>query len=154
MPVGLEIILIDSLYQDFVCLLVETLLVGKVKKQNFVARSSAEGEYRAMAHTACELLRVESILQEMGFSSDRPMKMYCDNQAAMYIASNLVFHERTKHIEVDCHFIRDMVMRKQIVTSFVRSSDQLGDILIKALNRGLFYDLCNKLGMIDIYAPA
>ena len=88
-----------------------------------------------MAHVACEMLWVKSILQEMGFSSDKPLKMYCDNQAAMYIASNPMFHERTKHIEVDCHFISDMVMRKQVVTSFVRSSDQLGDILTKALNK-------------------
>ena len=130
------------------------LVSWKSKKQNVVARSSAEVEYRAMAHTACEMLWVKSIVQEMGFSSAKPMKMFCDNQATMYIANNPVFHERTKHIEVDCHFIRDMVMRKQIVTSFVRSSAQLGDILTKALNKGPLCDLCNKLGMIDTYAPA
>ena len=73
------------------------LVTWKSKKQNVVARSSAEAEYRAMAHSACEMLWVKSILQEMGFSSDKPMKMYCDNQAAMYIASNPVFHEDQAH---------------------------------------------------------
>ena len=61
-----------------------------------------------------------------------------DNQVAMYVANNFVFHERTKHIEVDCHFIRDMVMIHWIVTSFVTSSCQLGDIFTKVLSRKFF----------------
>lgn len=72
----------------------------------------------------------------------------------MYIASNPVFHERTEHIKVDCHFVRDLVLNKKIVLSFVRSSAQLRDLFTKAVGTGLFSDLCNKLGMIDIYAPA
>lgn len=91
-----------------------------------MARSSAEAEYRAMAHTACEMMWVRSLLQEMSFIMSGPMRMYCDNQAAIYISSNPVFHERTKHIEVDCHFIRDMVLSKQITTSYVKSEEQLG----------------------------
>ena len=89
---------------------------------------------------------VKSILEEMGFLSDKPRQMYCDNQAAMNIANIPVFHERTKHIEANCHFIGEMVMRKQIVTSFVRPNTQLGDILTTAFYKGPFYDLCNTLG--------
>lgn len=86
-----------------------------------VARSSAEAEYRAMAHTACEMMWVRFILQEMSFIMSGPMRMYCENQAAIYISSNPVFNKRTKHIEVDCHFIRNMVLSKQITTFFVKS---------------------------------
>lgn len=91
-----------------------------------MARSSAEAEYRAMAHTACEMMWVRSLLQEMSFIMSGPMRMYCENPAAIYISSNPVFHERTKHIEVDCHFIRDMVLSKQMTTSYVKSEEQLG----------------------------
>ena len=85
---------------------------------------------------------------------NKPMVMYYDNQAVMYIANTLIFHKWTKHIEVDCHFIRDMVMTHRIVTLYVTSSCQLRDIFIKVLSRKSFLILCSKLGMIDIYAPA
>lgn len=78
------------------------------KKQNVVAHSSAEAEYHAMAHTTCEMLWVCSLLCEMGVDVFSPMHMNCDNQPAIFITSNPVFHERTKHVEVDFHFIQNL----------------------------------------------
>jgi hypothetical protein len=68
-----------------------------------VARSSAKAEYRAMANTATEITRLQHFLQKIGFSAPTLIPLFCDNQATLHIASNPVFHERTKHIEVDCH---------------------------------------------------
>ena len=85
------------------------LVTWKSKKQNVVARSSAEAEYRAMASTASELTWVRQVLADLNITNHEPIKMFCDNQAARHIASNPVFHERTKHIGVDCHFIREKI---------------------------------------------
>jgi hypothetical protein len=118
-----------------------------------VARSSAEAEYRVMASTSSELTWIKQLLVDMNITSATPMKMFCDNQAARYIASNPVFHERTKHIEVDCHFVREKIQAKEIETSFVRSEDQLADIFTKGLEPEPFDKLIGKLGLIDIYKP-
>lgn len=79
--------------------------------------------------------------------------MYLDNKAATYIASNPVYHERKQHIEVDCHFIREQLMSGAVVTPYIRSEDQVGDIFTKAVYKGTFLHLCSKLGIENIYAP-
>ena len=118
-----------------------------------MARSSAEAEYRAMALTTCELIWLRHLLQELRFGKDEQMKLICDNQTALHIASNPVFHERTKHIEVDCHFIREKIALGCMATSFVNSNYQLADIFTKSLRGPRIKYICNKLGAYDIYAP-
>ena len=76
-----------------------------------------------MALVTCELIWLRHLLRELRFEKDEQMKLRCDNQAALHIVSNLVFHERTKHIEVDCHFIKERIASGCMTTSFVNSSD-------------------------------
>ena len=106
-----------------------------------------------MASTTCELIWLKALLRDLGVKIQRPMKLYCDNQAAIHIASNPVFHERTKHIEVDCHFIRGKIQDGTIITEHVRSEEQLADIFTKATNTTLSNVILCKFGLIDIHKP-
>ena len=125
----------------------------KTKKQHIVSRSSAEAECRSMAMTTCELTWLKALLESLGVSHLAPMSLHCDNQSALHMSQNPVFHERTKHIEVDCHFIRDAIVAGSITTKFVTSSLQLADIFTKALGKQQYEFLLRKLGIRDLHAP-
>uniref|UniRef100_A0A2N9I636 Integrase catalytic domain-containing protein n=1 Tax=Fagus sylvatica TaxID=28930 RepID=A0A2N9I636_FAGSY len=130
------------------------LVTWRSKKQSVVARSSAEAEFRAMAHGICEMLWLKAMLKELGVHSKDPMKLYCDNKAAISIAHNPVQHDRTKHVEVDRHFIKEKLTEGLICTPFVRTENQLADILTKGVSNKIFNSALDKLGIRDIYAPA
>jgi len=137
------------------CMFVGGNLVSwKSKKQNVVARSSAEVEYRAMTSATCELVWLKHLLTDLGCPCSITMTLYCDNQAAMHIASNPVFHERKKHIEVDCDYIRQQVQSKLIATHYVHTNDQLADKFTKVLLSTQFHQLLSKLGSINPLDPA
>ena len=87
-----------------------------------------------MANTTCELIWLKQLLKELKFCEVSPIKLVCDNQAVLHITSNSVFHERTKHIEINCHFIKEKLVEGVIVTEFVNSSDQFADVFTKSLN--------------------
>ncbi|PRQ42655.1 putative RNA-directed DNA polymerase [Rosa chinensis] len=129
------------------------LVTWRSKKQKVVARSSAEAEFRGMAHGVCELLWIRHLLKDLGFKNRKTMDLHCDNKAAIEIAHNPVQHDRTKHVEVDRHFIKENLDRKIIYFPFVQSEEQLADILTKAVSGKVFNSSLDKLGMIDIYAP-
>lgn len=129
-------------------------MTWKSKKQSVVARSSAEAEFRAMAQGICELLWLKIILEDLRIKSDAPMRLYCDNKSAISIAHNPVQHDRTKHIEVDRHFIKEKLDSGLICTSYVSSQDNLADIVTKGLNSNNFERIVSKLGMENTYSPA
>ncbi|KAM2660445.1 hypothetical protein EV2_022859 [Malus domestica] len=130
------------------------LVTWKSKKQQVIALSSAEAEYRAMATIACELIWLKSLISDLGFPSSTLISYICDNQATMHIAANPMFHERTKHIEVDCHFIKAQVQTQVIHTIFTRSHDQQAYLFTKALSSVQLHHFLGKLGSINILDPA
>jgi len=111
-----------------------------------VARSSAEVEYRVMDLVTCELIWLKQLFQELKYGKVTQMKLICDNQAALHIASNPIFNKRTKHIKIDCHFIREKILSVCIATSFVNSVNQLEDIFTKSLQGPCISFICNNLG--------
>ncbi|GFS31834.1 hypothetical protein Acr_00g0019430 [Actinidia rufa] len=124
------------------------------KKQSVVSRSSAEAEYRAMAQGTSEIIWLRSLLTELGFSVTDPSYLFCDNKSAIMLSSDSVLHERTKHIEVDIHFIREKVRSRVITPSFVPLSTQTADMFTKSIGPSLLKSSIVKLGLVDIFAPA
>ncbi|RVW75057.1 Retrovirus-related Pol polyprotein from transposon RE2 [Vitis vinifera] len=130
-------------------LLGSSLISWRSKKQTFVARSSTEAKYRALADTTSELLWLRWLLKDLGVSTSSATPLYCDNQSAIHIAHNDVFHERTKHIEIDCHFIRYHLVHGALKLFSISSKDQLADIFTKSLPKRRTRDLVDNLKLVS-----
>ena len=114
-----------------------------------MARSSTEVEYRALTDTTSELLWLRWLLKDLGVSTSSATPLYCDNQSAIHIAHNDVFHKRTKHIKIDCHFIRYHLVHGALKLFSVFSKYQLADIFTESLPKGRTRDLVNNLKLVS-----
>ena len=124
-----------------------SLISWKTKKQPTVSRSSTEAEYRSMATTTCELVWLTYLLKDLHVQVKVPITLFCDNKAAQQIAANPCYHERTKHLDIDCHFTRDKVQDGFLQTAYIPTNLQLADIMTKALGAAQHTFLSDKLGL-------
>ncbi|XP_019172455.1 PREDICTED: uncharacterized protein LOC109167839 [Ipomoea nil] len=115
----------------------------------FLARSSTEAEYKALADVSAEVTWVVLLLRELGLHSSEPATLWCDNLEATYLCANPVFHARTKHVEIDYHFVRDKVAFGDFVVNFVSTKDQLADIFTKPLTGPRFTLVRDKLNVVS-----
>jgi hypothetical protein len=124
-----------------------TLISWSSKRQTTVSHSSAEAEYRAVAHTVAECCWLRQLLQELHVPLSKATLVFCDNVSAVYMTANPVHHRQTKHIEIDTHFVREKVALGQVRVLHVPSSHQFADIMTKGLPVQLFTDFRSSLGV-------
>jgi len=130
-----------------------SLISWRTKKQITVSRSFSEAEYRALASATCDLQWLIYLLQDLHVPCTKPPVLFCDNQSALHIATDPIFHERTKHLEIDCHIVREKLQSGILKLLPVSSQEQIADFFTKALHPRPFNLLLSKLGLLDIYQP-
>ncbi|KAM1479039.1 hypothetical protein ACFX2I_026387 [Malus domestica] len=118
------------------------------KKQKTVSRSSTEAEYRQLAYTAAEISWLRSLFRDLQLNLACPT-IWCDNISSISLASNPVFHSRTKHLEVDYHYVREKVVRGELLVNFICSQDQVADLCTKGLSSARFKMLVSKLPVVS-----
>lgn len=128
------------------------LVSWSAKRQPTVSRSSAEAEYKGVANAVAESCWIHNLLLEMDIPLQRATIVYCDNISAVYLSSNPVQHQRTKHIEIDIHFVRKKVQMGQVRVLHVPSSLQYADIFTKGLPTSLFNSFRDSLGVLEPHA--
>jgi hypothetical protein len=120
----------------------------KSKLQTIIAQSTTEAEYIAINAAAKEAVYIKQLLQELGQFNQIKLPLYTDNNGALLLAKNPVFHERTKHIAVKYHYIRDLISRGVIDLIYIPSKDQKSDGLTKPLDKIKFIEFLSQIGIL------
>jgi histone deacetylase 1/2 len=134
----------------FVVFFGPNLISWSAKKQATVSRSSTEAEYKSVANATAEMIWVQSLLAELGVKLTQRPCLWCDNLGATYLSANPVFHARAKHIEIDFHFVRERVLRRQLEIRFISSKDQVADGFTKPLPSRAFEDFKHNLNLTKL----
>jgi hypothetical protein len=121
----------------------------KSKKQDQISKSSTESEYRAMSSACSEIVWFQGLLRELGFSQHTPTPLHANNTSATQIATNPVFHERTKHIEVDYHYICEALDHNILTLPYISTEHHTADVFTKALSRLRHQLMIDKLMLLD-----
>lgn len=119
-----------------------------------MSKFSVEAEYKAMAIATCEVVWILYLLRDIQVDHNREALLFFDSQSTLHIGSNPVLHERTKHIRIDCHVIRDKVLAKVIKLIHVKTQCQLADLVTKSLSFNQFSELLSRMGLINIHLPS
>ena len=117
----------------FAVYLGSNLISWSAQKQSTVSRSSTEAEYKSMANATAEIMWVQGLLKELGIQAPKAARLWCDNLGATYLSANPVVHARTKHIEVDFHFVAERVAQNLLQIRLVSTLDQVADGFTKSL---------------------
>ena len=133
---------------EFVFFMGDTAFTWMSKKQPIVTLSSCEAEYVAATSCVCHAIWLRNLLKELSMTQEDPTQICVDNKSAIALAKNPVFHDRSKHIDICYHYIRECITRKDVQVEYVKSQDQIADIFTKPLKFEDFVRLRNLLGLI------
>jgi len=133
----------------FAVFLGSNLISWTARKQATVSRSSTEAEYKALANATAEMMWVQKLLTELKIDHPPAARLWCDNLGAKYLSANPVFHARTKHIEIDFHFVRERVAQKLLDIRFINSGDQLADGFTKAISTQKMREFRFNLNLVN-----
>jgi len=125
----------------------DNLISWSSKRQHTVSRSSAEAEYRAVANAVAEVTWLRQLMSELHSPLHKTTLVYCDNISAVYMSSNPVQHQRTKHVEIDLHFVRERVALGDVRVLHVPTTSQFADIFTKGLPTSVFTEFRSSLNI-------
>jgi hypothetical protein len=124
------------------------MISWKSRKQSSIALSTVEAEYIATCSTTCEAIWLRKLLAGLFDLEMREIAILCDNQRCIKMTKNLVFHDRSKHIEIRYHFIRNMVQRGALKLQYISRDEQVADVMTKPLSHVKFEHFRDKLGIV------
>jgi hypothetical protein len=133
MLAGLDALMTDGRPGDFPYFWIEPCVM-ECSQATYGLKVKYKVEYKAIANDTAEIIWIQTLLQELGIQHPSVASLWCDNLGATYLSAKLVFHTRIKHIDVDYHFIRERVARKQLNIRFISTHDQVADGLTKTLS--------------------